>query len=80
MAAELALRQLRRRHSHEQIESFDQKTKRHHRDRGAPPSVKGTLVGGVVAVALDHEINLGVAACLSGMTNSFTAKTCVRRL
>src|SRR5262249_10968861 len=54
MRGELALGKLRRRDFEKQIESLDDKTERHYRNRGAHPSEKGALVGGVVAVALDH--------------------------
>ena len=41
--------------STEQIEALDQKSKRHHRDRGAHPGEKGALVGGVIAEIPDHD-------------------------
>src|SRR6516225_12262208 len=62
MRGKLALGQLRRRDFEEQIEPLDDKTEGHHRDGGADPGEKGALVGGVVAVALDHVTNLGIAA------------------
>ena len=38
-----------------QVELLDHETKRHDRDGGADPGEKRSLVGGVVAVALDHD-------------------------
>ena len=54
--AELPLRHLRRDDLQEQIEPLDHKAEGHHRDGGADPGEKGSLVGGVVAVTLDHWI------------------------
>ena len=54
MRGELALGQLRRRDFEEQIEPLDDKTEGHHRNGGAHPGQKGALVGGVVALTLDH--------------------------
>ena len=56
MRAELPQRHLRRDDLEEQIEPLDDKAEGHHRDGGADPGEKGSLVGGVVAVALDHWI------------------------
>src|SRR5262245_20752785 len=55
MRGELAVGKLGRRDLQKQIEPFDQKAERHHRNRSANPGEKGALVGSVVTVALDHE-------------------------
>jgi hypothetical protein len=48
------LGELRRENFQEQIEPLDQEAESHDRNRGTDPSEKGSFVGGVVAVALDH--------------------------
>ena len=56
MRAELPLRHLRRDDLEKQIEALDHEAEGHHRDGGADPGEKGSLVGGVIAVTLDHWI------------------------
>ena len=53
--SELPLRHLRPNVSQEQIEPFYQEAEGHNRNCGTDPGKKGSFIGGVVAVALDHE-------------------------
>lgn len=55
VGAELPLRQLRCNGLEEQAEPLDDEAERHDRDRSADPGQEGPLIGGVVAVALDHR-------------------------
>ncbi len=50
----LLLRHLRHREFQEQVEPLDQESECHHRNGGADPGEKSSLVGGMVAVAFDH--------------------------
>ena len=50
----LLLRHLRHREFQEQVEPLDQESEGHHRNGGADPGEKSSLVGGMVAVAFDH--------------------------
>src|SRR3984885_6413766 len=56
MRTGLPLRNLRRHDLEKQIETLDHEAEGHHRDGGADPGEKGSLVGGVVTVTLDHWI------------------------
>jgi len=55
MGRDLSLRRCRRGVSEKQIESLDHETESHDRNAGAHPGKKGALVGGVIAVTLDHR-------------------------
>src|SRR5215468_7863401 len=41
---------------HEQIELLDDEPERNHRDAGAHPSKKCSLVGGMITIAANHEM------------------------
>ena len=61
------VRDLHSQDAQEEVEFLDDKAEGHDRDSGANPGEKGPLIGGVVAVVLDHRcLDVGRVKMLCG--------------